>query len=80
MADGRASGPALGVASGVFAVVCCAGLPAIGGLLGGITIAGVIGIGGGVLALAALLGVAALAMRERRRRRSCPPRATGSIR
>jgi hypothetical protein len=73
--NGRASGPALGVAAGAFAVVCCAGLPTIGALTGGITIAGVIGVAGGVLALAALLSGAVLQVRARRRRSSCPPSA-----
>jgi hypothetical protein len=77
--DGRASGPGLGVAAGAFAVVCCAGLPAIGALIGAITIARVIGVAGGVLALAALLGGAILLVRARRRRGSCPPRAGVSI-
>jgi hypothetical protein len=77
--NGRASGPALGLAAGAFAVVCCAGLPAIGTLIGGITIAGVVGVVGGVLALAALVGGAILLVRARHRRGSCPPRAGGSI-
>lgn len=79
MLDGRASGPALGIGAGVFAVVCCAGLPAIGALIGGITIAAVIGVAGGVLALAALGGGAIMLVRARRRRRSCPPNAGGAI-
>jgi hypothetical protein len=73
--DGRAPGPALGVAAGALAVLCCAGLPAIGALIGGITIAGVIGVAGGVFGLAALLGGGALAVPARRRRGSCPPSA-----
>jgi hypothetical protein len=77
---GRASGPALGVTAGAFAVACCAGLPAIGALIGGITIAGVLGVAGGVLVLAALGGGAVLLVRARRRRSSCPPSAGGSIR
>ena len=77
--NGRASGPALGVGAGAFAVVCCAGLPAIGALIGGITIAGVIGVAGGVLVLAALGGGAVLLVRARRRRGSCSPPAGGAI-
>jgi hypothetical protein len=76
---GRASGPALGVAAGALAVICCAGLPAIGALIGGVTIAGVVGVAGGVLALAALGGGAIVLLRARRRRRSCPPSAGGPI-
>jgi hypothetical protein len=77
---GRVDGPLLGLAAGAFAVVCCAGLPAIGALMGGITIAGLIGVGAGVLALAALLGAAALEARARRRRGACPPPARGRVR
>lgn len=77
--DGRASGPALGVAAAAFAVICCAGLPAIGALIGGITIAAVIGVAGGVLALAALGGGAIVLVSARRRRRSCPPSSGGPI-
>jgi len=73
--DGRASGPALGVAAGLFAVVCCAALPAVGSLIGGIAIARVIGVGAAVLAIAAVLGATALVLRARRRRGSRPPRA-----
>jgi hypothetical protein len=78
--DARPTGPAFAVAAGAFAVVCCAGLPAIGALIGGITIAGILGVAGGVLALAALVAGAALAVRACRRRGSCPPRARGRIR
>jgi hypothetical protein len=46
-------------------------LPAIGALIAGITLDGVIGIGAAVLAVAALLGNVALAMRARRRRAAC---------
>ena len=75
---GRASGPALGVATGAIAVVCCAGGPAIGALLGGITIAAAIGVAGG-LALTALLSGAILLIRARSRRGSCPPTTRGRI-
>lgn len=77
--SGRASGPALGVAAGALAVICCAGLSAIGALVGGITIAAVIGVAGGVLALAALGGGAILLLRARRRHSSCPPGARRPI-
>jgi hypothetical protein len=75
---GRASGPALGAAAAV-AVICCAGLPAIGALIGGVTIAGVVGVAGGVLALAALGSGAIVLVRVRRRCRSWPPSARGAI-
>jgi hypothetical protein len=76
----RASGPALGIAAGVFAVVCCAGLPAIGAVIGGITIAAVIGVGAAVLAIAVVLGGAGLLLRARRRRGACPPSARQRVR
>lgn len=78
--DGREPGPALGVvAAGALVVACCAGLPAISALIGGITIAGVIGVAGGVLALSALGGGAVLLVRARRRRGSCRPSAREPI-
>jgi hypothetical protein len=76
----RASGPALGVAAGAFAVICCAALPAIGAPIGA-PIASLVGGAGGVLALAAP-GSGAIVLvraRRRRRRRSCRPSARGSI-
>jgi hypothetical protein len=75
----RASGPALGIAAGAFAVVCCAGLPAIGALIAGITIAGVLGVAGGILAVAAALSGATLLVRARRRRRSWQPPPGGPV-
>ena len=52
----------------VIAVVCCAGLPALTLGLGGLTLAAVLGIGAGVIAVAAVLIVAVVALRERSRR------------
>jgi hypothetical protein len=60
-------------------VVCCAGLPAIGALIAGITIAGVLGVAGGTLALGAAIGGATLLARARRRRRSCQPPQGGPL-
>lgn len=57
---------AAGVAA--FAVVCCAGLPLALGLLAGLTLAGVVGVGGGVLAVAAGGSLVYIALRARRRR------------
>jgi hypothetical protein len=56
----------------MIAVACCAGLPVIGAVVGGVTGAAVIGIAGGVLAVVAVLAGAVLAFRARRRRRSPP--------
>ena len=68
-----ADGPLIGIASVAFAVVCCAGLPAIGALIGGISIVAVLGIAGGVVAFAAAAGAAVLVLRVRRRRVQRPP-------
>jgi hypothetical protein len=66
-------GPVIGIAATAFAVICCAGLPAIGALVGGLTIAAVLGVAAGVLALTAALGAAVLVLRTRRRRSQHPP-------
>lgn len=70
-----ADGPLIGIASVAFAVVCCAGLPAIGALIGGISIVAVPGIAGGVVAFTAAAAAAAavLVLRVRRRRFRPPP-------
>jgi hypothetical protein len=66
---GRGSAPrdglaALGVA--VSAVVCCAGLPLLAALAGGVALGTLLGVGVGMLAALAVGG--ALAARGRRRR------------
>ena len=68
-----ANGPLIGIAAGAFAVVCCAGLPAIGALIGGISIVAVLGIAGGVVASAAAAGAGVFLLRVRRRRVQRPP-------
>jgi hypothetical protein len=65
-----------GVAVALVAAVCCAGLPAVAALVGGLTIAGFVGVLGGVLALAGLIAVIALATRARSRG-SRPPATRG---
>ncbi len=55
---------AVGVA--VFAVVCCAGLPLLAALVGGVALGILLGLGAGVLAVLVVGG--ALAARARRRR------------
>jgi hypothetical protein len=55
----------------LMAVVCCAGLPVIGALAGGLTAAAVLGVAGGVLVVAGLAGGVSLALRARRTR-ACP--------
>ena len=56
------------VAVAAVALVCCAGLPALAGTFAGLTLATVLGLGGGLLALLALASGAALILRARRSR------------
>jgi hypothetical protein len=77
---GRASGPMLGVAAGALAVICCAGLPVSGALIGAVTLTGIVAVAGGALGLAALGGAAIVLLRVRRRGRSWPPGAGGPSR
>lgn len=62
---------ALGI--GAFAVVCCAGLPAVLALVGGVTVVGL--LGGGLVAAVALVACVAMLVVRARRRRDCvaPP-------
>jgi hypothetical protein len=60
------------VGIGVLAIVCCAGLPLLAGVFAGVTLATVLGLGGGLIALVAALAGMVLALRARRRR-SWPP-------
>ena len=63
---------AVGVAAA--AVACCAGLPALAAVLGGLSLAAILDAGAGLLALAGLAGASALIVRARRAPR-CPPGA-----
>ncbi|MCA1699057.1 MAG: hypothetical protein LC790_09220 [Actinobacteria bacterium] len=66
---GRKRGLAgLGIAA--FAVVCCAGLPLLAGLLGGIALGSVLGVGVGALAVVI---VSVIVARGRRQRACAPP-------
>jgi hypothetical protein len=60
------------VAVAAVAVVCCAGLPVLAGVFGALTLAAILGIGGVLIGLLAVVGVAVLILRGRRRR-SCAP-------
>jgi hypothetical protein len=63
------------LAVGAVAVLCCAGLPALAAVFAGLTIATILGLGGGIVALiAAVAGTVAIL--RARRRRSCPPAQT----
>jgi hypothetical protein len=76
----RPSGPALGIGAAALAVICCAGLPAIGALVGSITLAALLGVAGGVVVLAAVLVGAVVLVRSRRRRGSCALPPGGEVR
>jgi hypothetical protein len=66
---GADSIPLVGVAGGLAAGACCAGLPLVGTIVGGLTVAAAIGVAGGVLLATSAVAVAGLAFRARRRRR-----------
>jgi hypothetical protein len=69
--------PLLGAAGALLAVACCVGLPALGAIVGGLTVAAVIGISTGVLLAAVVVALAVLIWRGRRRRACEGPRGTG---
>ena len=60
------------VAVAAVAIVCCVGLPVLAGVLAGLTLAAVLGVGGGLIALIAAISASVILLRARRRR-SCPP-------
>jgi hypothetical protein len=60
------------LAVGAVAIVCCAGLPAIAAAFAGLTLATILGVGGGLVALIAAVAGTVTILRARRRR-SCPP-------
>ena len=55
---------------GALVVVCCAALPLVAGVLGGVAIGAYLGVGAGVLALAVLAALVLVRARRRRTRRS----------
>jgi hypothetical protein len=61
------------LAVGAVAIVCCAGLPALAAVFAGLTLATILGVGGGLVALIAVVA-GTVAILRARRRRSCPPR------
>jgi len=68
--EGPQSAPRTGLAAlgiGAFAVVCCAGLPLIAGVLGGVALGSVLGAGVGVVAVV-LVSALVVARRARRQR------------
>lgn len=74
MRDDRSDSiPLLGPAGALLAIGCCAGLPLLGSVLGGLTVAAVLGIASGMLLIAGVVGAVALLIRVRRRRARASP-------
>ena len=74
--EGSQNSPRMGFAAlgiGAFAVVCCAGLPLVAGVLGGVALGSVLGVGA---ALAAVVVIVLVAARARRQRACATARAT----
>lgn len=71
--------PLLGAAGAGVAIACCAGLPALAGVLGGVGVAALLGVGGGIVLLGAAAG--AIVLWRLRRRRACriDPDAAGGM-
>jgi hypothetical protein len=59
----------LGVGAGLVVITCCAGLPAIGALVGGLTLGAAMGVGLGALIAGTLAWTATVILTRRRRRR-----------
>lgn len=55
----------LGIGAALVAITCCAGLPAIGALLGGLTLGAVLGLGLGALIVGALAWAATAILTRR---------------
>ncbi len=69
--EGSQNSPKMGLAAlgiGAFAVVCCAGIPLVAGVLGGVALGSVLGVGAGVLAVVVVI---ALVVARARRQRAC---------
>jgi len=60
--------PLLGAAGALLAVACCADLPALGAIVGGVTVAAVIGTSTGALLAAAVVALVMIIWRGRLRR------------
>ena len=67
MRDSRVDSlPVLSAAGVMVAVACCAGLPLLGAIFGGLTLAALLGVAGGIVLVAAVLGAALVVLRGRR--------------
>ena len=77
--EGSQNSPKMGLAAlgiGAFAVVCCAGLPLVAGVLGGVALGSVLGVGAG--ALAVIVVIVLVVARAHRQRACATARATTS--
>ncbi len=75
--EGSQNSPKMGLAAlgiGAFAVVCCAGLLLVAGVLGGVALGSVLGVGAG--ALAVIVVIVLVVARARRQRACATARAT----
>lgn len=75
--EGSQNSPKMGLAAlgiGAFAVVCCAGLPLVAGVLGGVALGSVLGVGAG--ALAVIVVIVLVVARARRQLACATARAT----
>ncbi len=66
---GSHSAPRTGLAAlgvGAFAVVCCAGLPLLAGVLGGVALGSVLGVGAGVVAVVIVIALVVVRVRRQR--------------
>lgn len=72
--DGSDALPLAGAAAAGIAVACCAGLPALAALVGGLTVAAVLGVAGGALLTAATIAAVVVVSRSHKRRRCNPAR------
>jgi hypothetical protein len=68
--------PFAAVAVAVVAVACCAGLPAIAAVIGGLTLGALLGFAGGLLAVCAVVAAVVFAVRARGRRACAPQERT----
>jgi hypothetical protein len=64
----------LGIGAVVVAIVCCAGLPAVATLLGGLTLGAVLGLGLGVLIVVVIAWAALVILARRRQHARCGDR------
>jgi hypothetical protein len=65
---------AIAIGTAAVAIACCAGLPAIAALIGGLTLGGILGLGLGAGLLGVLTWTATATLLRRRQRPRCDER------